>query len=71
MLSATNSAKANIKWLRTGERVNREEVERAIKEQVHHSQLESKGMGYSNGSPAGGSKEPKRKKSRELEGKEQ
>jgi multidrug efflux pump subunit AcrB len=32
MLSATNSLKVNIKWLKTGNVVEREEVERAIKE---------------------------------------
>jgi multidrug efflux pump subunit AcrB len=32
LLSFTNSLKVNIKWLLTGERVKREEVERIIKE---------------------------------------
>jgi len=32
LLSATNSAKVNIKWLATGHSVKKEEVERAIKE---------------------------------------
>ena len=32
-LSVTNSLKVNIKWLSTGKKVTREEVERAIKEQ--------------------------------------
>ena len=31
-LSFTNSVKVNMKWLRTGQRVKKEEVERAIKE---------------------------------------
>jgi multidrug efflux pump subunit AcrB len=72
LLSVTNSAKANIKWLRTGEEVNREEVERAIKEQVHHAKLESKGIGYANDTGVNtNAQEKKRRKSRELEGKEQ
>jgi len=33
LLSLTNSAKARAKWLKTGEKVSRESVERAIKEQ--------------------------------------
>tara|TARA_R110002096_G_scaffold17522_7_gene60627 strand:- start:2043 stop:5237 length:3195 start_codon:yes stop_codon:yes gene_type:complete len=34
LLSATNSAKVTIKWLITGKKVTKEEVERAIKEQI-------------------------------------
>lgn len=34
LLSATNSAKVNIKWLTTGNKVAKEDVERAIKEQI-------------------------------------
>lgn len=33
LLSATNQLKTNIKWLKTGNEISREEVERAIKEQ--------------------------------------
>ena len=32
-LSFSNSLKKNVKWLKTGDNVTREEVERAIKEQ--------------------------------------
>jgi len=33
-LSFSNSIKQNVKWLATGENVTKEEVERAIKEQI-------------------------------------
>ncbi len=43
LLSASNSLKVSIKWLRTGKEVTKEEVERAVKEQAYegHSSLTS------------------------------
>ena len=40
LLSLTNSGKARIQWLKTGEKVSRESVERAIKEQEEEEMRE-------------------------------
>jgi multidrug efflux pump subunit AcrB len=37
-LSFSNSIKKNVKWLATGENVTKEEVERAIKEQIEENE---------------------------------
>jgi len=37
-LSFSNSIKKNVKWLATGRMVTKEEVERAIKEQIEENE---------------------------------
>ena len=38
LLSFSNSIKKNVKWLATGNIVTKEEVERAIKEQIEENE---------------------------------
>lgn len=57
-LSAVNNAKARIKWLKTGEDVNREEVERVIKEIKMQEQLEGELGEANNGANAGAKRQP-------------
>jgi hypothetical protein len=38
-LSFSNSLKKNVKWLVTGQEVTKEEVERAIKEQIEEHEV--------------------------------
>jgi multidrug efflux pump subunit AcrB len=49
LLSAVNSWKGNIAWLKTGERVEKEHVERVIKEQVQEAKLKDKLKKATNG----------------------
>jgi hypothetical protein len=41
LLTFSNRTKVGVKWLRTGEQVTKEEVERAIKEQLEEQHLKS------------------------------
>ncbi len=48
-LAFSNRYKVTVKWLRTGEEISREEVERAIKEQKEEEHLESQSDRTNNG----------------------
>ncbi|WP_394974844.1 efflux RND transporter permease subunit [uncultured Croceitalea sp.] len=43
-LSFSNSAKVGFKWLATGDKISKEEVERAIKEKVEEEHMSEEGM---------------------------
>jgi multidrug efflux pump subunit AcrB len=62
LLSAINTAKGNIKWLKTGERVDRESVERVIKEQLQDAKLQEKLRQATKGHLQNGIKTPKPRK---------
>jgi len=48
-LSFSNNLKVSVKWLRTGNKVSKEEVERAIKEQQEEAHLSESGIPSLNG----------------------
>lgn len=64
-LSFSNSIKVGAKWLKTGNKVSKEEVERAIKEQNEEAHMEGEQRFISNGIGTMDNKDPK--KGRELE----
>jgi multidrug efflux pump subunit AcrB len=68
LLSVVNDAKAKLKWLWTGKEINREEVERVIKEMKMQESLAGK-LEEANGSqePSLTTSNPKEKKSTVLE----
>jgi predicted RND superfamily exporter protein len=65
LLSAINTAKTNIAWLKTGEKVNKESVERVIKEQVQEARLKEKLEIATNGHARGMTRQEKKKKLKE------
>jgi len=68
LLSAVNNAKTRLKWLWSGEEIDREEVERVIKEMKMQESLEGK-LIQANGTERKSAPQTpgKRKKSTELE----
>lgn len=65
LLSVTNSSKARIKWLRTGKDVQKEEVERAIKEKRDEAERGDKLSEIENGRANG--QDASQNKTKELE----
>jgi predicted RND superfamily exporter protein len=66
LLSAINTAKANIAWLKTGEKVDKEAVERVIKEQKQEAKLKEKLEVATNGQASGNTKSEPRKELKEA-----
>ena len=67
LLSVVNDAKAKLKWLWTGEVIDREEVERVIKEMKTQEALEHKLAEANSKKPSPTLSERKEKKSTVLE----
>ncbi len=70
-LAFSNRVKVGTKWLKTGNEISKEEVERAIKEQKEEEHLEQQTLYKSNGTLAGKSDEISKPTAVTLEDKEQ